>query len=276
MKHAKTLVFALALTTLAGWAAVSFACGDKQSKASAASAASAAGCTAEQAAQCTPAQAAACKFHGASAVTAIAEGASGCTYHDAAVKGVKAAKSGAVTAANGKACCAAKTTAAVATTVAGGSDRASVIAVPVGGSSCQGQGAAKLSGRSTHAGCDGCAEMAGCDSQLEAAGAVTQVVALKNGVMLVYTASTQSGVLAVQSALAHRNERMALASTAGDKLHLCDACRAMRGAAASGKLRREVVNIEGGCLTLMTSSDPAMVAKIYRMAGLEGPARIKS
>jgi hypothetical protein len=39
----------------------------------------------------------------------------------------------------------------------------------------------------------------------------------------------------------------------------------MRGAMASGKLNREVVNIEGGALALMTSSDPAMVAKIQSM-----------
>ena len=50
----------------------------------------------------------------------------------------------------------------------------------------------------------------------------------------------------------------------------------MRGAIASGKLTREVVNIEGGCLTLMTSSDPAMVAKIHAMADTQGPRRTKS
>ena len=34
----------------------------------------------------------------------------------------------------------------------------------------------------------------------------------------------------------------------GTEVPLCDGCKAMRGAMASGKLRREVVNIEGGSL----------------------------
>jgi hypothetical protein len=54
----------------------------------------------------------------------------------------------------------------------------------------------------------------------------------------------------------------------GDQAHLCKDCKAMRGAVASGKVTREVVNIEGGCLSLVTSSDPKIVAQLHAMAGL--------
>ena len=197
---------------------------------------------------------------------------------------VKAAESG-------PACCAGKTSSAAVTAAGGGAGKVSAVAAgyncgsktsaaanakSAGSASCEGQGAARLSANSKHGDCDACAEMSGCQGQLDEVGAVTQVVPLKNGVMLVYTAGSKSGVLAVQSAISRRHERMAMAVTAGDQMHLCGKCRAMRGAAASGKLSREVVNIEGGCLTLMTSSDPIVVAKIYEMAGLESPTRIKS
>jgi len=44
------------------------------------------------------------------------------------------------------------------------------------------------------------------------------------------------------------------------------------GFSASGKLNRETVNIEGGCLTLMTSNDPAMVAKLRRLVAASNSA----
>jgi hypothetical protein len=56
-------------------------------------------------------------------------------------------------------------------------------------------------------------------------------------------------------------------TASGDKARLCSDCKAMRGAAASGKLSREIVNIEGGCLTLITSTDPALVARLHSLAG---------
>ena len=52
-----------------------------------------------------------------------------------------------------------------------------------------------------------------------------------------------------------------LVRKAGDRARLCPECKAMRGAIASGKLTREMVAIDGGCATLMTSNDPAIVAK---------------
>ena len=136
---------------------------------------------------------------------------------------------------------------------------------------CTGHGMTEAAARSNHADCDACADMAACAHELEAAGASTQIVPLKNGVMFVYTADSPGRVRAVQAAMARRNEHLVQMTTSGEKAHLCGACKEMRGAAASGKLSREVVNIEGGCLTLMTSSDPTVVSKIHAMAGLSNP-----
>jgi hypothetical protein len=122
--------------------------------------------------------------------------------------------------------------------------------------------------RSTHADCDACLDMAGCERELESVGATTQVVPLKNGVMFVYTADSPASVHAVQAALARRVDHMAQFAAAGGKAHLCGSCKEMRGAQASGKLSREVVNIDGGCLTIVTSTDAALVARLHTMAGL--------
>jgi len=117
--------------------------------------------------------------------------------------------------------------------------------------------------------------MAVCYEELEAAGTRTQVVPLKNGVMFVYTAESPGRVSAVQSAMARRNERLAQIVSAGDKAHLCPECKSIRGAVASGKMTREVVNIEGGALTLMTSNDPAVIAKIHAMVDNHKSGRSK-
>ncbi|HTM58077.1 MAG TPA: hypothetical protein VL123_06655 [Candidatus Udaeobacter sp.] len=131
---------------------------------------------------------------------------------------------------------------------------------------CHGDGFVKVADAATHADCDGCTDMARCAQEMAAAGARVQVVPLKNGVMYMYTAETSSGVRVVQAAVSRRNERLAAWTRAGDGVHLCNECKAMRGAAASGKLVREVVNIEGGSLTLLTSSDPEIVHRLHDMA----------
>ena len=141
---------------------------------------------------------------------------------------------------------------------------------------CSGHGMTTTAARSSHGDCDACQDMAGCEQEIEAAGASTQVVPLKNGVMFVYTAASPASVHTVQAAMARRYDRMIQFASAGDKAHLCGTCKEMRGAAASGKLSREVVNIEGGCLTLVTSNDPSVVAKIYTMAGVTTTSRVKS
>src|SRR6185503_10699684 len=127
---------------------------------------------------------------------------------------------------------------------------------------CSGKGMTTAVATTAHGDCDACADMQMCAQELEAAGAHTQIVPLKNGVMFVYTADSPGQVRAVQAAMVRRGARIGQFVAAGDKAHLCNECKAIRGAMASGKLSREVVNIEGGSLTLMTSDDPRMVAKI--------------
>ena len=142
---------------------------------------------------------------------------------------------------------------------------------------CTGHGMASVAAYSDHQDCEACADMADCSGTLDAAGAHRQTVRLKNGLMYVYTADSPRNVNTVQTAVARRVERMARTASTGEKARLCAECKAMRGAMASGKLNREVVNIEGGSLTLVTSSDPAVVAKLHAMASdPKVSARIKS
>jgi hypothetical protein len=140
---------------------------------------------------------------------------------------------------------------------------------------CSGKGVTTMAGKATHGNCDACADMAMCDGELKEAGSAFQVVPLKNGVMYVYTASNAKSVHAIQTAISRRTERInALVATT--KVKLCPDCKAMRGALASGKLTREVVNVEGGSINLVTSNDPAIVAKLYSIAGLDAPKLVKS
>lgn len=246
-------------------------------------------CTAEMAAKCTPEMAAACKSHGAHAAMTkksnMAITADNAADHCAKPSAASAASS----------CCAMKGAKASATTsvfhgakksasVAAGSSgsakgAASTTAgydavVSGGGASCGGKGVGAMTGNSAH-GCDACADMAMCESELKSAGSQYQVVPLKNGVMYVYTATNARDVRAVQTAISRRTDRInSLASVQGAKL--CPDCKRMRGAMASGKLTREVVNIEGGSISLVTSSDPAMVTRLYAMAGLSGQKVTKS
>jgi hypothetical protein len=141
---------------------------------------------------------------------------------------------------------------------------------------CNAHGMGVVAASNAHGDCEACLDMTDCSDALDALGAHRQAVRLKNGVMYVYTADTQRNVSAVQAAVARRSQHMAQFAAAGDKAKLCAECKSMRGAMASGKLTREVVNIEGGSLTLITSTDPAIVAKIHAMAEPKLAARIKS
>ena len=148
-------------------------------------------------------------------------------------------------------------------------------AVSLGGASCSGKTMGATASNGGH-NCDACADLVMCESQLKSAGSSFQVVPLKNGVMYVYTANSPAGVRTVQAALARRGEQWGKLAAAGDRVKLCPPCKVMRGASASGKLSRETVNIEGGCLTLITSNYPAVVAKLQAMAGLTAAAKVKS
>ena len=290
MKHSRLVLAALTVFLLGTWATLAFACESKTKvTTAAASTKSSAMCTPAMAAQCTPEMAAACKAKGATA-TAVTASASGCAAHKAsavtasatsgcgsktratAVTAAAPAKSvDAVTAGAG---CGSHGAASAVTAAA--PQARSVDAVVAGaGGSCSGHGASK-SAKAKTSDCDGCADMAFCEGEAKSMGATVQVVPLKNGVMYVYTAIDPGKVHAVQASMERRSEHMASLLSAGDKAHLCPTCKSVRGAIASGKLNRELVNIEGGCLTLMTSNDPTTLAQIYTMAGIKSPASAKS
>jgi hypothetical protein len=285
MKHSRLVLAVMAVLVVGTWATLAFACGEDKTTATAASSKSST-CTAAMAAKCTPEMAAACKAKGASAAAM-----QGCPYHT----------QGSATAAGKAGSCGTKSTTtatprsldAVTLSAPGGARPVDAVLVGSGGScnhgsasaagtsaveagsSCSGHGAAKTADSYKHADCDACADMAFCDGEVKALGATVQIVPLKNGVMYVYTAVDPNKVHAVQASMGHRNERMTTILAAGDKAHLCPSCKSVRGAIASGKMNRELVNIEGGCLTLMTSNDPATLSKIYTLAGLKGPMSAK-
>jgi len=303
VKQLRPVSLALAVLALCTWSAASTACDQNKAKTTNATAASmkaadgsscsptkasavtagytaktsaktaAAGhaCTAEMAANCTPEMAAACAAHkGVSATTAN-------------VKGSKMSAD----------CCMGKATKASATTAAVVGGPAKNFAVNAGAEGCAGHSAkttavmagaggscssksagAKATGHTAHGACDGCADFNDCDQTLRNMGAALQVVPLKNGVMYVYT-SDASKARQIQSTMSQRKDQMAMFASASSGSALCGDCKQLRGAAMSGKLSREVVNIEGGCLTLMTSSDPAVVSRIHALAGVAASGRAK-
>lgn len=273
MKNMRLVCAALAFVVAGAWAVNSDACDKSKTQATTASAAHAE-CTAEMAAKCTPEMRAACtaakSAKGATFTTASATGAGdGCC----ASKSATAAKSSK----------SAKPTSVSAVAAGAGSgcsshDAGSVSAMAAGaGGSCSSHGAKGATAKNAHD-CDACDDLAMCgpDGLLDE-GASIQTVALKNGVMFVYTAGNPGQVSAIQSAMHRRGERLNKLVTAGDKASLCNGCKDFRGAMASGKLQREVVNIEGGTLVLMTSNDPAMVKKIRTMADAsKTAAQVKS
>jgi len=192
-----------------------------------------AGCTAEMAAACTPEMAAACMSN-----TAVAS-AMGCERD----KGTTAAF-----ASNGKSAKSA-----------------------MGGDCCATKGAATKSAavaaKSAAHDCPACADWTACEENVQSLGARAQVVALKNGAMIVYTVESPGDVKALQATVTKRHERMLSALSAGGSKKLCPDCKALRGAIASGKLHREVVNVERGCMTLLTSNDPSIITRIRNMTG---------
>src|SRR5262245_46259698 len=181
----------------------------------------------------------------------------------------------AASASAGDACCMGGKATAVAASSHGSCAAKGAKTSATAGGTCNGHGMATMAANSTHADCDACADMADCSGALDAAGAHRQTVRLKNGIMYVYTADTPRAVSAVQAAVSRRSDHLTRLAAAGEKARLCDECKAMRGAMASGKLNREVVNIEGGSLTLITSTDPAVVKKIHAMTDQKVAARTK-
>lgn len=276
MKHSRLVPAAAVLCcSLALTAAIAFAYSDK-AKTTEASAKTTAVTASSSSAACTAEQKAACAKDAKSATTASIASMSG----DACCAGksrTKASRTTATVAPVGKvnAMAVSSNGAKMGAVSAGSSCGASKTTAMAAGSSCSGHGVtgtAKASGRD----CEACSDFAMCEDEVKANGANVQIVPLKNGVMYVYTATGAAKVSAVQAAMTRRNQHMTSILASGDQASLCPECKSMRGAIASGKLSRETVNIEGGCMTLVTSSDPSVVTKIYSLAGLKANGRNKS
>ncbi|MEQ1832284.1 MAG: hypothetical protein ABL977_04450 [Candidatus Eisenbacteria bacterium] len=219
-------------------------------------------CTAEMAAQCTPAMRAACEKNAAVAA------AMGCN-----VKGASAGKmangascnahgTSAATAANSADHCAAMKNSA--TTASTGDHCANMKSAAAATAASAGMKCSAHMNAVAHD-CSACEDWSSCEQDVRSLGAKAQVVGLKNGAMIVYTADRKTDVKALQSVVAKRNEKMVAALSAGSDKKLCDDCKQLRGAMASGKLHREVVNVERGCMTLITSNDRGVVQKIRNM-----------
>jgi hypothetical protein len=222
-------------------------------------------CTAEMAARCTPAMKAACESNAAVAKAMGCETSKGVTTMNvvAAGPGTRARTAG-----KGGDCCAmkgargARTTAAVAAVATHGNG------IEAEFSAAQTRGNSYASHAQAMAGeCASCASWVSCETDVRSLGAKQQVVPLKNGVMVVYTADSPGDVRVLQSMVAKRHDRMVAALASSSLQKLCDECKQLRGAMASGKLNREVVNVERGCMTLMTSNDRGVVQKIRAMNG---------
>ena len=278
MKHSRLVPTALVLgCSMVLCVSLALACTDKAKTTTASKNGKTFAVTASSSSTCSAEQMAACASKGAktSATTASMSG-------DACCMGKSKAKTSATTAtiapvgkvnamavgSDGDHCGAKMSNTAMA---AGSSCGAKGTSAMAAGSSCSAHG---LTG-TAKAGhdCEACNDFAMCEGEVKANGANVQIVPLKNGVMYVYTANGPAKVQAVQSAMARRNQHMTAILASGDQATLCPECKTMRGAIASGKLNRENVNIDGGCMTLVTSSDPAMVSKIYALAGLKANGR---
>lgn len=217
------------------------------------------GCSASMAAQCTPAMRAACEKNAAVAAAmdcTHASGTSAVTASNTKDKDICSAHAAGMMA-NGK--CDAKGA------MARGAN------CPMHGSAAMTMAAAGMLCSEHMSGvaheCSACDAWADCDQAVRALGARTQVVSLKNGAMIVYTAESNADIKALQSLVSKRNDKMVAALSASSDKKLCDECKQLRGAMASGKLHREVVNVERGCLTLITSEDRGLVQKIRAMTG---------
>jgi hypothetical protein len=131
-----------------------------------------------------------------------------------------------------------------------------------------------MHGMAAHTDCVVCADEMACDDDVKATGARAQIVPLRNGTMIVYMLDSGENVRGLQAAVARHNSRVVSALQGDAKL--CSACKKLRGALASGKLVREVVNVERGCQVLITSSDRSIVQQVHHCTNAQVAARTKS
>lgn len=286
----------MALT--AGWAASSFAC-DKHKATSAEAkraarptmiSASAEGgscgskttmtaaelaehCATKKGAAATAAAAHCPAMKGAATAVTASAGASACGDKSTATSAVTASAPGSAKSAD---CCAMKGATAAKSAKTAAKKSPVFISASNEGGSCGGTGMAGIAAVVLHDDCEACIDMAGCSQSLDAAKAHRQVVKLKNGIMLVYTADTPARISAVQAAVASRGEQHVRFAATGSKARLCSECTTIRDAIAHGKLQREVKKIESGSFMMLTSNDAAVVAKLHGMTDMKASARIKS
>lgn len=282
MKQLRLLALALAATAFA--ASIAFAgpndktaaagshpdcCGSGKTATATTASMSNKACSPAMAAQCTAAMKAQC------AKGAAASAAAGCPMH----AGMKAT----ATAATGCAMHGTTASAASATKAAKEKEDGCCMgsATMKAGASCSMHGTAMAAGAkcdvhqmADHSDCGACVDIASCMDDVRATGAHQQCVSLKNGAMLVYTADNAEAIRSLQQAVARHNAKI-MAALSGDG-KLCSDCKQLRGALASGKMTREIVNINSGCQVLMTSSDRNIVEKIHAMTSGQMAARVKS
>lgn len=268
MKNSRLVLAALAVAAAGSWAVYAIACDKTKTQASAANATTAS----------YKASGSSCGTRSATTTAATAASHEGCgvsnstTAVTASTAGAKSLK-----AAGADGCCSSKGAKSAKATMASAGSASCGGAMAGVSAACTGQALTMAMCKDSHAGCDACEDMGTFDAELTGASAAVQVVPIKNGVMFVYTAAAPGKVNALQSAVTRRSEHLQKIVTAGDKAALCDGCKSMRGAMASGKVTREVVNIEGGSLALVTSNDPALVRQIRAMADAgKTAARVKS
>jgi hypothetical protein len=259
MRHRLLPTVAVGVLVAASWAVIVSACEDKNTTSASAVTASTKGGSCCASAAARTADMSACKAHGASATTAMTS-RDACSGMLGAVFASSSGKMGSCAGARSA------STAGMCPHAGSGSKGAGYDAASAAsGHSCS----AHASGASAMAhGCDACDDMMTTGEQLRGLGTQIQALPLKNGVMFVYTTDAPTNVRVVQTAMARRNDRLVAIAASGDKATLCSECKTLRGALASGKLKREIVNIEGGCMTIMTSTDPSMVSKLQGLAGL--------
>jgi hypothetical protein len=255
-----------------------------------ATAAGASQCTAEMQAQCTAEMRAQCAKNGTAAAAAggcpyagtATAGASGCSMHGATTAAAAAsecaahAKGATATAAN-NGCCAMSGTAATAAACEGAKGAAASGSCAMHGTMAAAAGKCDMKGAMAHAGgCVVCTDETACDDEMRGLNAHAQVVGLRNGAMIVYTAESPENIRALQVALARHNERVMHALASDTESDLCGGCKSFRGAMASGKFEREVVNVKSGAQVLLTSTDRSIVRRIHEMTGAQAAARTKS
>ena len=186
-------------------------------------------------------------------------------------------------------CCGAKGTATAAASgscASRGNSTAASSGCTMGGKSAMAAGNCAMHGTTaaggkcdmagaTHGNCVVCTDETACDEELRGLNSHAQVVELRNGSMIVYTADTPENVRALQVSLARHNEQVMTALATNSDASLCGGCKSFRGAMASGKFSRELVNVKTGAQVLLTSNDPSIVQRIHDLTAAP-VARIKS